>query len=53
MIRESGPPNWASMQWYDAMDAFAAGQAGMTPDALKHASLDVDQVFQEAGVTAQ
>jgi multiple sugar transport system substrate-binding protein len=32
MIRESGPPNWASMQWYDAMDAFAAGQAGMIAD---------------------
>jgi multiple sugar transport system substrate-binding protein len=33
MIRESGPPNWASMQWYDAMEAFTAGQAGMIADA--------------------
>jgi multiple sugar transport system substrate-binding protein len=32
MIRESGPPNWADMQWYDAMQAFAAGQAGMIAD---------------------
>jgi multiple sugar transport system substrate-binding protein len=32
MIRESGPPNWASMQWYDAKDAFASGQAGMIAD---------------------
>ena len=32
MIRESGPPNWASMQSYDAMAAFAAGQAGMIAD---------------------
>ena len=29
MIRESGPPNWANVQWYDAMEAFTAGQAGM------------------------
>lgn len=33
MIRESGPPNWANMQWYDAMEAFTAGQAGMIVDA--------------------
>ena len=33
MVRESGPPNWASMQWYDAMEAFTAGQAGMIVDA--------------------
>ncbi len=33
MVRESGPPNWANMQWYDAMAAFAAGQAGMIVDA--------------------
>ena len=33
MIRESGPPNWANMQWYDAMEAFTAGQAGMIADA--------------------
>ena len=33
MVRESGPPNWASMQWYDAMEAFTAGQAGMIADA--------------------
>ncbi len=33
MIRESGPPNWANMQWYDAMQAFAAGQAAMIIDA--------------------
>ena len=32
MIRESGPPNWASMQWYDAKDAFGSGQAGMIAD---------------------
>jgi multiple sugar transport system substrate-binding protein len=32
MIRDSGPPNWANMQWYDAMGAFAAGQAGMIAD---------------------
>jgi hypothetical protein len=23
------------------------------PDALKHASLDIDQVFQQVGITAQ
>ena len=28
MVRESGPPNWANMQWYDVMEAFTAGQAG-------------------------
>ena len=33
MVRESGPPNWANMQWYDAMEAFTAGQAGMIVDA--------------------
>lgn len=33
MVRESGPPNWANMQWYDAMEAFAAGQAGMFGDS--------------------
>ena len=33
MVRESGPPNWANMQWYDAMEAFTAGQAGMICDA--------------------
>jgi multiple sugar transport system substrate-binding protein len=33
MVRDSGPPNWANMQWYDAMEAFTAGQAGMIVDA--------------------
>jgi multiple sugar transport system substrate-binding protein len=33
LVRESGPPNWANMQWYDAMEAFTAGQAGMIVDA--------------------
>src|ERR1700733_4710498 len=33
MIRESGPPNWASMQWDDAMDAFTAGAAGTVADS--------------------
>jgi multiple sugar transport system substrate-binding protein len=33
MICESGPPNWANMQWYDAKEAFTAGQAGMIVDA--------------------
>ncbi|MBN9086513.1 MAG: sugar ABC transporter substrate-binding protein [Reyranella sp.] len=33
MVRESGPPNWANTQWYDAMEAFTAGQAGMIADA--------------------
>jgi multiple sugar transport system substrate-binding protein len=33
MVRESGPPNWANIQWYDAMEAFTAGQAGMIVDA--------------------
>jgi multiple sugar transport system substrate-binding protein len=32
MVRESGPANWANTTWYDAMEAFAAGQAGMFPD---------------------
>jgi len=33
MVRDSGPPNWANTQWYDALEAFAAGQAGMIVDA--------------------
>src|SRR5258708_26919268 len=33
MVRDNGPPNWANMQWYDAMEAFTAGQAGMIADA--------------------
>lgn len=33
MIRESGPVNWASMQWYDAVEAFTIGQGGMIVDA--------------------
>jgi multiple sugar transport system substrate-binding protein len=33
MVRESGPPNWANMQWYDAKEAFTSGQAGMIADA--------------------
>ena len=33
MIRESGPSNWATVYWYDAMENFAAGQAGMIVDA--------------------
>jgi multiple sugar transport system substrate-binding protein len=32
MLRESGPANWANMTWYDAMETFSAGQAGMYPD---------------------
>jgi hypothetical protein len=32
MVRDSGPPNWANMQWYDGMEAFTAGQAGMIAD---------------------
>ncbi len=32
MIRESGPANWANMTWYDGMETFAAGMAGMNPD---------------------
>jgi multiple sugar transport system substrate-binding protein len=32
MIRDSGPSNWANMQWYDALAAFMAGQAGMISD---------------------
>ncbi len=32
MIRESGPANWSSLQWFDAMEIFTAGQAGMYPD---------------------
>jgi multiple sugar transport system substrate-binding protein len=33
MVRDSGPANWANMQWYDAMEAFTSGQAGMIVDA--------------------
>ncbi len=33
MVRDAGPPNWANMQWYDAMEAFTAGQGGMIADA--------------------
>jgi multiple sugar transport system substrate-binding protein len=33
MVRESGPANWANMTWYNAMESFAAGQAGMIADA--------------------
>jgi len=33
MVRESGPANWANMTWYNAMETFAAGQAGMIADA--------------------
>jgi multiple sugar transport system substrate-binding protein len=33
MMRESGPANWANMTWYDAMESFAAGMAGMIVDA--------------------
>lgn len=33
MIRESGPANWANMTWYDGQETFAAGLAGMYPDA--------------------
>jgi len=33
MVRDSGPANWANMQWYDAMEAFTAGQGGMIADA--------------------
>ena len=33
MVRESGPANWANMTWYNAMESFAAGQAGMFADA--------------------
>ena len=32
MLRESGPANWANMTWYDGMETFAAGLAGMYPD---------------------
>ncbi|MBV8393420.1 MAG: extracellular solute-binding protein [Alphaproteobacteria bacterium] len=32
MIPDSGPPNWANMQWYDALAAFLGGQAGMIAD---------------------
>lgn len=33
MVRESGPANWANMTWYNAMETFASGQAGMIADA--------------------
>src|SRR5258708_35139988 len=33
MVGDRGPPNWANMQWYDAMEAFTAAQAGMIADA--------------------
>src|SRR4029079_4472072 len=33
MVRESGPPNCANLPWYDAMEAFTAGQAGIIADA--------------------
>ena len=33
MVRESGSPSWSNTQWYDAMEAFSAGQAGMIADA--------------------
>jgi ABC-type glycerol-3-phosphate transport system substrate-binding protein len=42
-VRESGPPNWANLQWYDAMEAFTAGQAGMICDADFFASNYEDQ----------
>jgi multiple sugar transport system substrate-binding protein len=32
MLRESGPANWANITWYDGMETFAAGLAGMYPD---------------------
>ena len=31
MMRESGPANWATFNWYDALEHFASGQAGMHP----------------------
>jgi len=33
MVRESGPTDWANKTWYDTMESFAAGQAGMIADA--------------------
>jgi len=33
MVRESGPANWANTTWYETMESFAAGQAGMVADA--------------------
>jgi multiple sugar transport system substrate-binding protein len=33
MMRDSGPASWPNMQWYDAMQAFTAGQGGMIADA--------------------
>src|SRR5260221_6419181 len=33
MARERGPPNWANMQWYDAMQTFTAGRTGMIAHA--------------------
>ena len=32
MLRESGPANWANITWYDGMETFSAGLAGMYPD---------------------
>jgi multiple sugar transport system substrate-binding protein len=32
MMRESGPANWPNMTWYEGMETFAAGLAGMYPD---------------------
>ncbi len=32
MIRESGPKDWTSVTWYDGLERFAAGTAGMYPD---------------------
>jgi multiple sugar transport system substrate-binding protein len=32
MIRDSGPSNWANLQWYDALAVFMGGQAGMIAD---------------------
>jgi multiple sugar transport system substrate-binding protein len=33
MVRESGPSDWANKTGHDAMESFAAGQAGMIADA--------------------
>jgi multiple sugar transport system substrate-binding protein len=53
MIRDSGPPNWANMQWYDAMGAFAAGQAGMIADcdffAAQYEDADKSKVAGKVG----
>lgn len=32
MIRDSGPKDWTSITWYDGLERFAAGTAGMYPD---------------------